>query len=211
MTEAIDVVDSQAMDGALILAGTPVPLRPSGAGSWHVDGVTVTGTASARTDLFVDPADRTRTLNAPRAHFQPVDGDFQIRARVDVRFTSIYDAGVLLLWADDTTWAKLCYELSPQRVPTIVSVVTRGVSDDANHFETDGGAVWLRIARWRGAYAFHASTDGSYWRLVRYFSLGAATPEVGLEVQSPTGDGATATFTDVVYRPDGLSDLRDGT
>src|ERR1700730_10338195 len=44
------------------------------------------------------------------------------------RFTK-WDAGALMLWADDHHWAKLSFELSPEKHPMMVTVVTRGVSD----------------------------------------------------------------------------------
>jgi hypothetical protein len=53
----------------------------------------------------------------------------------------------------------------------IVSVVTRGVSDDCNSQTVEGGEVWLRLARANGVFAFHASRDGERWELVRFFAL----------------------------------------
>src|SRR2546421_645033 len=82
-----------------------------------------------------------------------------ILARVRIDGTSTFDAGVLFIHADDTTWAKLCLELSPLAEPMIVSVVTRGVSDDCNSQTIEGKEAWLRVARRDGAFAFHASPD----------------------------------------------------
>ena len=92
----------------------------------------------------------------------------------------MYDAGVLLLYAAERDWAKLCFEYSPQLRPTAVTVVTRGTSDDCNSFEVDGNTLWLRITRSGAAWAFHASSDGAWWRLLRYFSLGKDLVRVGL-------------------------------
>ena len=102
----------------------------------------------------------------------------------------MYDAGVLLLHAAERDWAKLCFEYSPQLKPTAVTVVTRGTSDDCNSFEVDGSTLWLRITRSGAAWAFHASTDGAWWRLLRYFTLGLELVRVGFLAQSPTGRGA---------------------
>jgi regulation of enolase protein 1 (concanavalin A-like superfamily) len=179
--------------------------------AWRLsDPSTLIGTAGARTDLFCDPQTGAATSNAPRLLTAAPPGDFQLSARVEVGFGSTYDAGVLLLWAGEDTWAKLCFELSPQGQPMIVSVVTIGRSDDANGFTVDGPAVWLRISGLRGAYAFHASTDGEWWHLIRHFTLGAKGVEVGFEVQSPLGEGCRATYTEVAYRAYSLNDLRDG-
>ena len=108
--------------------------------------------------MFVDPSTGSVSVNAPRLLVTPDEGDFQLHARVEVAFGSTFDAGVLLLWVDERTWAKLCFEYSPQGNPMVVTVVTRGLSDDANGYTVDGNVVWLRVARRTGAYAFHAST-----------------------------------------------------
>ncbi|XXX81588.1 DUF1349 domain-containing protein [Sorangium sp. So ce134] len=194
------------------LAPLPMPLRwglpPK---SWSAgDGSRLTITAGSKTDLFIDPEGTAEALNAPRLLGSP-QGDFIISARVTVGFSAVYDAGVLLLWAHDRAWAKLCFELSPQREPTIVSVVTRGLSDDCNAFAVNSDHVGLRVARLGRAYAFHASVDGATWRLIRYFAFdGAEDVAVGFSAQSPTGDECTAVFEDIRFAPRRLGDLRSG-
>jgi uncharacterized protein len=186
------------------------------ADAWNVEAdSTLSGWAGRHTDLFVDPANGRPTLNAPRLLTAPPPGDFQLAARVEVGFGATYDAGVLLLWSGFDAWAKLCFELSPQGQPMVVSVVTRGRSDDANGFTVDQPWVHLRISGLRGAYAFHASTDGKWWHLIRHFSLdptgnGQHRAELGFEVQSPLGEGCRATYSEIGYRPLTLNDLRDG-
>jgi regulation of enolase protein 1 (concanavalin A-like superfamily) len=175
--------------------------------AWALDGGALTLTAGPRTDLFVDPGGAPAVLNAPRL-LTGLEGDFLFGARVRVEFAGTYDAGVLLLWRDDAHWAKLCFERSPQAVPTIVSVVTRGASDDANAFTVDGAEAWLRIARLGRAVAFHASTDGTVWQLIRYFELTAG--RVGFLAQSPTGEGCTVTFDRIFHAAERLADLRSG-
>jgi regulation of enolase protein 1 (concanavalin A-like superfamily) len=178
---------------------------------WRQDDDTVIGTAGARTDLFINPFTDERTLNGPRLLAPAPAGDFQFSARVDVDFAATYDAGTLLVWAGEQTWAKLCFEYSPQGRPMAVSVVTRGVSDDANSFTVDGSVVWLRVSRCGGGYAFHASVDGTWWEFVRQFSLSDVQPDLGLGVQSPTGEGLTARFTTISLTPTTLADPRNGT
>ena len=46
---------------------------------------------------------------------------------------------------------------------------------------------------------------------MRHFGLPTSDVRVGFEVQSPTGDGCRATFTDIAYASRRLSDVRDGT
>ncbi|MDL4814252.1 DUF1349 domain-containing protein [Actinomadura sp. OS1-43] len=129
----------------------------------NLDWAGATASAVPRIDMFIDPGsgpDGEPTLNAATLLGVPPDGDFRFSARVTVDFAATYDAGVLLLWIDERRWGKLCFEYSPGGEPMIVSVVTRGVSDDANAFTVEGGTVWLRISRIGRAYAYHASLDG---------------------------------------------------
>lgn len=166
--------------------------------------------AGGSTDLFTDPAGGARYINAPRL-LSTLDGDFTLAARVNVSFGATYDAGVLVLFVDESRWAKLCFERSPQGVPTVVSVVTRGTSDDCNGPAIEGSSVWLRVARLDQAFAFHWSTDGSFWNLARYFTFGnAASLNVGFSAQSPTGEGCAVRFEQIAYRAERLRELRDG-
>ncbi|GIH06543.1 hypothetical protein Rhe02_46100 [Rhizocola hellebori] len=180
--------------------------------SWHVDAGIVTVTTGPATDYFIDPAGGHRALNAPRAVVASPPESWQLKARVTVDFSGTYDAGVLMVYADDEHWAKLCFERSPQGSAMVVSVVTNGVSDDANAWVVpDPAQIWLRISRVRQAYAFHASPDGKQWEFVRYFRLDTnATVRAGIEVQAPIGDGCTATFSELSMTSTELLDLRDG-
>ena len=205
---------------ALKLPGLPFPLEPAGhppARCRVLHGV-LTLTGAAGSDLFIDPAgppgsDLAEPPDAGRFVGLPPAGDFTLTALVGVGFGSKYDAGVLLLHARERHWAKLCLEYSPQLRPTVVTVVTKGISDDCNSFEVDGDSLWLRITRSGAAWAFHASADGSWWRLVRYFALAGDAAElvrVGFLAQSPTGSGCTATFDHIAFRSGAPADLRDG-
>jgi hypothetical protein len=197
--------------------GLPFPLAPTGSPpcAHRVQGEALVLRGGPGTDMFIDPAGATPPFpDAGRLTGLPPAGDFTLAALVAVEFASTYDAGVLVLDAGERRWAKLCLEYSPQHRPTAVTVVTRGASDDCNSFETDGGPLWLRVARSGKAWAFHASTDGDWWRLLRYFTLdehdtGDAV-RVGFLAQSPTGDGCTASFDRVAFRLGAPSDLRDG-
>jgi regulation of enolase protein 1 (concanavalin A-like superfamily) len=199
---------------ALKLPSLPFALEPAGnppPGCRVRQGV-LTLTAAAGTDLFVDPAgvDPGQIPDAGRFAGLPPAGDFTLAAQVSVEFGSMYDAGVLLLYAAERRWAKLCFEYSPQLIPTAVTVVTNQTSDDSNSFEVDGRTLWLRITRSGAAWAFHASTDGAWWRLLRYFTLGLDLVRVGFLAQSPTGEGCAATFDHITFRPGAPENLRDG-
>jgi uncharacterized protein len=198
----------------LRLPGLPFSLESSGspACAASVAGGILTLTSGAKSDLFIDPVgDEGARPDAGRWTGLPGDSDFTLKARVTVGFAATFDAGVLLVYLSERRFAKLCYEFSPQRKPTAVTVVTHGTSDDANSFET-AGPLWLRITRSGRAWAFHASQDGGYWRLLRYFTLGEASgARVGFLAQSPTGTGCTAIFDSIAYSTTVPADLRDGT
>jgi regulation of enolase protein 1 (concanavalin A-like superfamily) len=93
----------------------------------------------------------------------------------------------------------------------IVSVVTRGRSDDCNSKIIDGNEVYLRVARLGQAFAFHYSEDGRTWHLVRHFTLGPVDElQVGFSSQSPTGPGCRSTFSEISYEPRLLKGIRSG-
>jgi regulation of enolase protein 1 (concanavalin A-like superfamily) len=201
----------------VVIPGFPVPLDPEGSPpSEHElrDGAIIMSGA-AGTDLFVDPSGEAPQPDAGRLMGPAPEGDFTLAARVSVEFASRFDAGVLLVYADQGHWAKLCFEYSPQLVPTAVTVVTRDTSDDCNSFEVADRTLWLRVSRTGRAWAFHASTDGQWWRLLRYFALAdpaklAAEVRIGFLAQSPTGAGCRVVFDQISLRPGAPSDLRDG-
>ncbi len=197
---------------ALKLPGLPFPLEPAGSPppACRIRHGVLTLTGAAGTDLFADPAGAPDPLpDAGRFVGLPPAGDFTLAAQVTVEFTSMYDAGVLLLHAAERRWAKLCFECSPQLRPAAVTVVTRDTSDDCNSFEVDGSTLWLRITRSGAAWAFHASTDGAWWWLLRYFSL-PGNVRVGFMAQSPAGEGCSATFDHITFSAGAPANLRDG-
>jgi regulation of enolase protein 1 (concanavalin A-like superfamily) len=173
------------------------------------DRLTLAGRAD--TDFFVDPrGTREPRLSAP-ALVTAVAGDFVLVARVEVDFAAAFDGGGLLAHVDGARWGKLCFECSPEIEPGIVSVVTRGLSDDCNSWPLTGGHAWLRIARIGGAFAFHAREDGGPWRLVRHFSLEPGeSVDAGFVAQSPHGAGCEVRFTEIGLERTTLADIRAG-
>jgi regulation of enolase protein 1 (concanavalin A-like superfamily) len=166
--------------------------------------------AGPRTDWFIDPGGAPPVRDAP-ALVMPAIGAWQLKATVSAEHRATFDAAVLFVHAENETWAKLCLERSPFGTVMVVSVVTRGRSDDSNHMSIDGGMAHLRISRLEQAFAFHTSRDGRQWEMVRYFDLGERPKvEVGFMAQSPTGDGCTATFRAVHFANELLADVRSG-
>jgi len=207
------------MNSPIDVAGLPFPLLPKPAQAWLFDAerAAVVAQALPHSDLYVNPGgadsvDAESLLNAATLLGTPPPGDFQLSCRVQVEFGSLFDAGVLLLWLDERNWAKFCFEYSPASRPMVVSVVTRGVSDDANSFTVAEPVIWLRVSRVGGVYAYHASTDAQDWQLIRVFSLGQDLDghQIGFEAQSPTGEGCRVVFDRLRFSRERLTDLRDG-
>lgn len=166
--------------------------------------------APAQTDLFCNPNGATARLNAP---FLPlaVTGDFVARLHVRPTFNSTYDAGALLVYIDDTHWAKLCFEATDFGTHAAVSVVTNTISDDANGTDLDTPDLWLQIVRQGQVLAQHYALDGLTWRMVRYFSLPLPpTVLVGPVVQSPVGHGTIIDLLDWTHELRPVSNLRAG-
>lgn len=200
------------VNGRLSVVAIPVPL------TWDVvpvsasidDKQTLHITADGETDLFCDPRGEVNKYNSPRLLVQP-DPQFTLSARVTVDFAGTFDAGVLMIYADDTSWAKLCFELSPQGQPMVVTVVTNGRSDDCNSTVIEQPAVFLRISGLGTAFAFHYSLDGQHWHLVRYFALQRVEgARIGFSSQAPVGSRCTAHFSDIRYAPSCIADIRSG-
>ncbi len=188
-------------------------------GSAEADGSILTMTAPPQSDLFNNPLDSSVNASVPALCFTPM-GDFTLSAKVSVEFASGFDGGVLIVHQGPGDYAKLCFEATPRLEPMAVSVVTRGVSDDANGPVINGTTLWLRVTRLGPTIAFHHSLDGTWWHFTRWFQLrNPDAPLVaGMLAQSPTGEGCRATFADVTYRQisvtaydeRAMASLRDG-
>lgn len=178
--------------------------------AWHVEhGTELTIRSGKETDWFVDPFDGTVHNTAPMLLFVPSD-DYVFSTKVKVGFKAKWDAGALMVWADDHHWAKLSFELSPTKVPTMVTVVTRGASDDCNSIPISGDNLYLQIAKSGPAFVFYSSTDGKTWQILRVFALGdGAKARIGFESQSPAGDGAEVVFSEIHYSTRKITDIYD--
>jgi len=193
------------------LTGIPGQLRWNNAPvSWKsgADGLAIT--AGGNTDWFISPLDRKAVSSAPMLLFEPA-ADFTLSARVRIDFQKQWDAGCLMVYSSQRTWAKLAFEMSAYNEPTVVSVVTRGVSDDVNSATVSGNSTYFQVARTGQALFFYASADGRVWKLVRSFTLGTADHlRAGFAAQSPIGNGATAAFSDIRYTPRKIADIFKG-
>ena len=167
-------------------------------------------TVPAKCDYFRDPTGKTASDNAPFL-WMSVTGDFVAQAHVRPVFDSTYNAGVLMLRHDAQTWAKLCFEATDFGTTAAVSVVTRGVSDDANGMDITQPDLWLQIVRAGNVFALHYSLDGQSWRMVRIFHLDVPPAiRVGLVAQCPIGPGATIDLLSFTLDQRPITNVRAG-
>jgi regulation of enolase protein 1 (concanavalin A-like superfamily) len=186
-------------------------LNNSGQIELTTDGAVIS--ASAETDWFFHPNGQVRLSNVPSLFIETDAQVISLRALVTVEFAGSYDAGALFVQTAEDHWAKLAYEFSPQAIPTVVSVVTKGVSDDCDGPRVPAGQVWLRVYVDGNIVNFHFSEDGTFWRFNRTFALPRSLDgkiKLGLSAQAPLGNGSRATFRNVTVNHDAISNFRNG-
>jgi regulation of enolase protein 1 (concanavalin A-like superfamily) len=202
----MDKTDAEA--GAIRVPGIDMPCgwknTPLG---WRATETELTIESGHGTDWYISPIDGVVSASAPVLLFRPA-GDFVLTAKVTLDVRAQWDAGFLMVYVDDTTWAKFALEVSAYQEPTIVTVVTRGISDDCNSATVEGHSIHLRVARKDRAFIFYAAVDGRTWKLVRAFSLGSLPDmRVGFASQAPLGEAGSATFSEIAFERKTVSDI----
>jgi len=156
----------------------------------------ITLLATQKSDFFRNPSavgadgiTPDSLSNAPY-YYQDVTGDFVMKVKVSLDFKDVYDAASIMVMESEQIWAKACFELTDFDTHAVVSVVTNQLSDDANGCNIDSDYVWLQVTRMNQAFAFHYSTDGKNFFMMRVFHLPVSeTIKVGLLAQAPIGSG----------------------
>lgn len=171
--------------------------------------------APAKTDWFNNPVPENGVLSAPVANapffYTEVTGDFVFRAKVRPNFKSVYDACALMVIQDEKLWTKAAFEKSDFGTTAAVCVVTNGVSDDANGCNIAQDEVWLQIVRVGDVFCTHYSLDGERFDMVRLFHLPVEkTVKVGIEAQSPAGDGGLRFYSEISLENRTVRNLRAG-
>lgn len=172
---------------------------------------TLKAVAEKGTDFFTNPEDNKQTATAPFL-FQEVNGDFVARAQVRPDFTSMWNAVALMVHIDDDNWIKFAFENSDATGKSIVSVVTKNVSDDANGvILNEQDQVWLKIVRKDSIYSMLWSKNGNDFKMGRLSTLPSADPiKVGIEFQCPVGDSAMHQIDYFEIEKITVQDLRKG-
>ncbi len=179
------------------------------------EGVEVVIHAPAKTDWFNNPVPENGVLSAPVANapffYTDVTGDFVFRAKVRPNFKTVYDACALMVIQDEKLWTKAAFEKSDFGTTAAVCVVTNGVSDDANGCNIEQDEVWLQIVRVGDVFCTHYSLDGETFYMVRLFHLPVEkTVKVGIEAQSPAGEGGLRFYSEISLENRTVKNLRAG-
>jgi len=173
-------------------------------------GGTIVLTAPARTDNFIDMFSREAKFTAPFYYIER-EGDFVARCAIEPAFGATYDAGGLFVCESPARWIKLEFEMTDLGHPSAVAVVTDGVSDDANGERIDAPRARFQVARRGDCWSLHYAADGGLWKMVRYFHLAMnRRVKVGIQAQSPVGEGCRVAFTGFEVLDNTLANMRAG-
>lgn len=167
--------------------------------------------AEGNTDFFIDPENKKATASAPFL-YKEIKGDFVATTLVQPDFKDQWNASALFMMIDKAHWIKFAFENSDATGKSIVSVVTREVSDDANGvILNDTDQVWLKMIRKGHLYALHWSLDGIKYNMCRLAAMPKAEKvKIGMEAQSPVGETAHHKFLYFNLESKTVKDLRKG-
>lgn len=168
--------------------------------------------ADKGTDYFIDPCSDFVAHNA-HIYARVADGDFTFQCKVQPDFQTKYDAGAIMYYIDDERWIKFAFEYTDLGHKAVVGVVTNEVSDDANGEKIERDAIHLKMAKKDKVIGLYFSRDGENWRMARLFRYDVSTEKnayIGVEAQSPVGEGCTVEFSEITYRDTAPEDMREG-
>ena len=170
------------------------------------DNKSITLFSGEKTDMFRDPNVTYNTDNAPKLLFK-ADSNFVFSAAIEHAFISKWDGGAIVLKADSLNWVKCCFEKDYTGARRIVTVVTKGISDDCNSVKLTKNKVYFKIAKAANVITIYYSETGSKWYLVRHFTFDSTKNlQVGLLAQSPTGKDCQVKFSNLKYQVKKIKD-----
>ena len=149
-------------------------------------------TVGSETDYFNDPSTGKINANAPFL-YRDISGDFVATALLKPDFSDMWNAMSIMMHINDRNWIKFAFEKSDATGKSIVTVVTREVSDDANGvILEDVNMLWLKLARKNDIYSMHWSIDDKDYKMARLSAMPHSdTVKIGIEAQCPVGKSAT--------------------
>jgi regulation of enolase protein 1 (concanavalin A-like superfamily) len=166
---------------------------------FHLDSSHLFIEAGEKTDMFRDPNVAYNTDNAPKLLFV-ADSNFVLTAAIHPNFLNKWDGGAIVLKSDGLNWIKFCFEKDYTGQHRVVSVVTKGISDDCNSAAVPANTVFYKVAKAGNVITLYYSLEGRHWFLIRHLVFNSPTPlKVGFLAQSPTGKSCKVLFSHVHY------------
>ena len=191
---------AQKMDGLSIISIPHKLYWENTPKSFSVNGNDIVIVAGKETDMFRDPNVAYNTDNAPKLLFE-ADDNFVLTASIEHAFTNKWDGGAIVIKQDSLNWIKFCFEKDYTGARRVVSVVTKGISDDCNSVEMKTNIVFYKVAKADNVITLYCSTDGKKWYLIRHLQFDTHTGfKVGFLVQSPTGEFNEVKFSNISYQ-----------
>jgi regulation of enolase protein 1 (concanavalin A-like superfamily) len=149
--------------------------------------------------MFYAPHGNFNVSNMPKLLFKP-DGNFTFSAKAYTEHKTKWEAAMLVVYINESYWAKFCFENESLSKNRMVTVVTNEISDDAYSDYVIGDSVYMMIKKEGKQITFSYSADNENWVDIRYFRLNSEdTIRIGFASQSPIGAGLTSTFSDIHY------------
>ncbi|MBP7901855.1 MAG: DUF1349 domain-containing protein [Spirochaetes bacterium] len=174
-------------------------------------------TAPPKSDFFynngavADDGITPESLSNAAYYYTEIEGDFVMKVKVEHEFKDTYDSAAIMIMKDLNVYAKSCFEKTDFNTHAVVSVVTNNTSDDANGVNIDGNSAWLQVCRVGDSFAFHYSTDGENFYMMRFFNLPVEkTIKAGFVAQAPTGSGGDRIFSNFSLEKKRVANIRFG-
>lgn len=168
--------------------------------------------SAGKTDFFLAPDGSSCKTNAPLLLAETDNTrPFTFIAKVIPEFKNIYDAGAVFVYVDNEFWQKFAFEMDEEKNTRIVTVRTKGSSDDNNHSIIIQESVYLKISSDTRQIGFYYSRDKEIWNMARLYRNDF--PDriyLGISSQSPTGDGNQTLFENISLTDTPVNDFRMG-
>jgi len=191
MAQGKDIVKISSIPHVLCWDNAPV--------KYSIQNNILTIVAGPKTDMFRDPNVTYNTDNAPKLLFI-ADTSFILSAAIQHSFLNKWDGGAIVLIEDSLNWIKFCFEKDYTGAKRVVSVVTKGISDDCNSVEIKSNKVFYKIAKADNVITLYYSVDNIKWLLVRHLQFNnTKNLKIGFLAQSPTGNDCEVKFSNIHY------------
>lgn len=170
--------------------------------SFNIQNGTISISAGPNTNMFYAPHGNFNVSNMPKLLFKP-DDNFTFSAKAYTQHKTKWEAAMLVVYINESYWAKFCFENESLSKNRMVTVVNNEISDDAYSDYVIGDSVYMMIRKEDKQITFSYSGDGKNWIDIRYFRLNSEdTLKIGFASQSPIGTGLTSIFSDIKYTQD---------